>query len=186
MAGEVCPKCGQVIKPGEKIIWVGGRPTHYLICPPIHKSSEVPKPSEVFSPSEKHKCFAGDHYFSPHSATTCSVCGWLVCSVCGKCACDLSREAREAIEAVWETFCINCRFKPHPLSEKIPLNLFLVWKAFSESAKKCASTLGVTVYDKTYMPKIAECVAERMKGTTADIIKSQHPEWVEEYKTLYP
>jgi len=177
LAGQVCEKCGEVIRSGQKIIFEDGKPAHY-VC--------LPKPSEVFPPSEKHKCFAGDHYFSPHSATTCSVCGWLVCTECGKCACDLSPEAREAIEAVWETFCINCRFKPHPLSEKIPLNMFLVWKAFGESAKKCASTLGVTVYDETYMPKIAECVAERMKGMTADRIRREHPEYVEEYKRLYP
>jgi hypothetical protein len=33
MAGQVCPKCGQVIKSGEKIIYEEGKPIHYPSCP---------------------------------------------------------------------------------------------------------------------------------------------------------
>ena len=228
MAGEVCSRCGEVIRSGQKIVYEEGKPTHYPACPvaiPLKKfrliftdgsteivasdsrqawvtgklraaekgtylanieEIEVPTPSEVFPVSEKHKCFCGQHYFSPHYAKVCPVCEWLICPVCGGCACKLSPEAREAVEAVWSTYCLECRFRPHPSSrEKIPLNMFLVWKAFGESAKKCASTLGVTVYDETYMPKIAECVAERMKGMTAERIRREHPEWVEEYERLF-
>jgi len=35
MAGQVCQKCGQVIKAGEKIIFEEGKPVHYPTCPEI-------------------------------------------------------------------------------------------------------------------------------------------------------
>jgi len=34
MAGQVCPKCGEVIKAGQKIIYEEGKPIH-LTCPEI-------------------------------------------------------------------------------------------------------------------------------------------------------
>jgi DNA-directed RNA polymerase subunit RPC12/RpoP len=102
-----CPKCGRTVEKPYGIYYCS-------VCGPsaLMKVS-VPKPSEVFPPSEKHKCFAGEHYFSPHSAKVCPECGWLICPVCGKCACKLSPEARQAVEAVWETYCVFCRFRPH-------------------------------------------------------------------------
>jgi len=77
------------------------------------ESREVvkPKPSEVFPSGEKHRCFVCYGFFSPHDSSECPKCGWLICTVCGKCACHLSAEARGAIEALSETFCVNCRWR---------------------------------------------------------------------------
>jgi len=41
MAGQVCEKCGQVIKAGDKIIFEEGKPVHHPYCPAIEKEKQM-------------------------------------------------------------------------------------------------------------------------------------------------
>lgn len=62
-----------------------------------------------FALEEKHKCFVldCDGFCFPIKSTTCEKCNFKVCEN-GHCACHLSREAKYAIEVLYDTFCEFC------------------------------------------------------------------------------
>jgi hypothetical protein len=66
---------------------------------------------DVWDPDEVHRCFNCGGYFKPREAKLCPKCQWLVCPLCGKCYCHLTPEAKLAVDALYETYCKNCRFR---------------------------------------------------------------------------
>jgi len=66
MAGQVCPRCGQVIKSGEKIVYEEGKAIHYPSCPEVEFVAQRWEIiSFVYRPKEKRWVAISTAYVFP-------------------------------------------------------------------------------------------------------------------------